>query len=58
MGWGNARTYGSHDLRLEVSRGRKVLKGSIMFRGRKDFNTSTPKRASSFKSPIDATTQL
>merc|ERR1712223_1165128 len=30
-----------------------------MFVGRKkDFNTSTPKRASSFKSPIDATTQL
>jgi len=31
---------------------------NVMFRGRKDFNTSTPKRASSFKSPIDATTQL
>jgi len=32
---------------------------NVMFIGRKkDFNTSTPKRASSFKSPIDATTQL
>ena len=31
---------------------------NVMFLGRKDFNTSTPKRASSFKSPIDATTQL
>ncbi len=29
-----------------------------LFSGRRDFNTSTPKRLHSLKSPIDATTQL
>jgi hypothetical protein len=29
-----------------------------LFAGRRDFNTSTPKRLHSLKSPIDATTQL
>jgi hypothetical protein len=29
-----------------------------LFSGRRDFNTSTPKRLHSLQSPIDATTQL